>query len=55
MINFYNDDIYIYIRYIYLLLKCNLSVISLVETACTLQIFLIATVEISMECETQES
>ena len=39
----------------YLLLKCKISEIWLVETACMFQIILIATVQISMEYETQES
>ena len=42
-------------RYLVLLLKCKISTISLVEKACIFVIFLTATVEISMECETQES
>ena len=32
-------------------LKCKISAIWLVETACTFLIFLIATIQISMECE----
>ena len=36
-------------------LKCKISAIWLVETACIFLIFLIATVQISMECESQES
>ena len=35
-------------------LKCKISVIWLIETAFIFLIFLIATVQISMECETQE-
>ena len=35
-------------------LKCKISAILLVETAFIFLIFLIATVQISMECETQE-
>ena len=38
-----------------LMLKCKISAIWLVETAHIFLIFLIATVHISMECETQES
>ena len=41
--------------YSLLSLKCKISAIWLVETACIFLIFLIATVHISMECETQES
>ena len=36
-------------------LKCKISAIWLVETTCILLIFLTATVQISMECETQEN
>ena len=36
-------------------LKCQISAIWLVETASIFLIFLIATVQILMECETQES
>ena len=36
-------------------LKCKIFAISLVETACIFLICLIATVQIWMECETQES
>ena len=41
--------------YYYLSLKCNISAIWLVETACIFLIFLIATEQISMKCEIQES
>ena len=41
--------------YVLLSLKCKITAIWLVETACIFLIFLIATVQISMECETQES
>ena len=37
----------------YIIIK--ISAIRLVETACVFMIFLIATVQISMACETQES
>ena len=43
------------VSFIELLLKCKISAIWLVETACIFPIFLIATTQISMECETQES
>ena len=39
----------------YLSLKCKISAVWLVETACIFLIFLIATVQISIECETQEN
>ena len=42
-------------KYLLLSLKCKLSAIWLVETSCVFPIFLIATVQISMESETQES
>ena len=41
--------------YFNLLLQCKISAIWLVETACIFLIFLITTVQISMECETQKS
>ena len=41
--------------YPHLSLKCKISAVRLVGTACIFLIFLIATVQISMECETQES
>ena len=41
--------------YYYLSLKCKISAVWLVETACIFLIFLIATVQMSMKCETQES
>ena len=41
--------------YFHLSLKCKISAIWLVETACIFLIFLIATVQISMDCEMQES
>ena len=41
--------------YTKLLLKCEVSAIWLVEKECIFLIFLIATVQISVECETQES
>ena len=40
---------------VFLLLKCKISATWLVETACIFLIFLIATLQISMDCETQES
>ena len=40
---------------LYLTLKWKISAIWLVETVCIFLIVLIASVEISMECETQES
>ena len=42
-------------QYRILSLKYKISAIWLVETVCIFLIFLIATVQISMECETQES
>ena len=42
-------------KYDLLSLNCKISAIWLVETACIFLIFLIATVQISVECETQES
>ena len=36
-------------------LKCKISAVWLVETACIFLIFLIPTVQISMECKTQEN
>ena len=36
-------------------LKCKISAIWLGETVCIFLIFLIATVQVSMECETQEN
>ena len=42
-------------RYFALSLKCKISAIWLVEKACMYLIFLIATVQMSMECNTQES
>ena len=44
-----------YTPFILLLLKFKVTAVLLVETVCTFLILLIATVEISMECETQES
>ena len=41
--------------YFILLLKCKISEILLFKTACIFLIFLITTMQISMECETQES
>ena len=41
-----------YLHLLPLSLKCKISAIWLVETACIFLIFLIATVQISMECET---
>ena len=41
--------------FLYLSLKYKIPAIWLVETACIFLIFLIATVQTSMECETQES
>ena len=41
--------------FMYLSLKCKTSAISLVETACMFLIFLITSMQISMECETKES
>ena len=43
------------VSFIELLLKCKISAIWLVETACIFPMFLIATAQISMKCETQES
>ena len=40
--------------YLTLSLKCKIFTIWLVETACVLMIFLITTVQISIECETQK-
>ena len=42
-------------KYYLLSLKCKISVFWLVKTACIFLVFLIATMQISMECETQES
>ena len=42
-------------KYYLLSLKCKISVFWLVKTACIFLVFLIATKQISMECETQES
>ena len=41
--------------FMYLSLKCKTSAISLVETACMFLIFLITSMQISMECEMKES
>ena len=41
--------------FMYLSLKCKTSAISLVETASMFLIFLITSMQISMECETKES
>ena len=41
--------------YVTLSLKCKTSAIWLVEKVCILLSFLIATVQISIECETKES
>ena len=42
-------------KYLLLQLKYKMSPIRLLETACIFLTFLISTVQISMECETQES
>ena len=53
--NFMNRHSLLHNAYVTLSLKCKTSATWLVEKACIFLIFSIATVQISIECETKES
>ena len=53
--NFINRHSLLHIAYDTLSLQCKIFAIWLVEKVCTFLTFLIATVQISIECETKES